>query len=221
MYNKCIRSGKLVERSPDTNRNVAAAFVLTHELLIKDATHHTTIQFEFARPVTIATPPVARKEFEVPIPDWVLPEFEVLVKATFCSLVPDEKITFDPFAVVAPNPETKPFEKPLDLTPLKDDVVQAAKFLVWADKVGSGADQKIRFSSSVVLGEKGKQFEWAQRKSAIREQAAKFIEQERKKKKPAERRSMNAAKRLEVIEQWGSGLSCQLELYARVNDRGC
>ena len=35
-------------------------------------------------------------------------------------------------------------EKRLDLAPLKDDVVQAAKFLVWGDKVGSGADQKIR-----------------------------------------------------------------------------
>ena len=75
------------------------------------------------------------------------------------------------------------------------------------------------WSTSVVLAGKGTSFEWSQRKSVIRDQAAKFNEQERKKKKPAERRSMNAAKRLEVIEQWGDGLRCQLELYPSVNGR--
>ena len=52
----------------------------------------------------------------------------------------------------------------------------------------------------------------------IRDQAAKHNEGQ-KNKKPGERVLMNAAMRLEAIEKWGQGLSCQLELYARVGER--
>jgi hypothetical protein len=204
--------------SPDTNRGIAATFVLMHEFLIKDETHHNTIQFHFARPVSIASPPIARKEFEVPIPAWVPAEFEILVKPTFYSIAPDEKISFDQFAVVAPSPETKSFEKNLDLSSLKDAFVSGAKFIVWGDMVGGGAGRKIRYSSNVLLGGVGKPFEWSQRTKEIRDQSSKFNEQQ-KKKKPKERRSMNAADRLEVIQRWGDSLSCQLELYARINGR--
>ncbi len=206
--------------SPITNRDVAAAFVLTHEILIKDETHHNTIQLEFARPSTLPTPPVPlAREFDVPIPQWVPSEFEILVKPTFKSIVPDAQVAFDPFVVFAPSQETKSFEKKLDLTSLQDMMVKGASFLVKGDIVGSGSDRKVRYSSTVVFTGTGRAFDWSERTKEIREQAAKFNEQEKKNKKPSERRSMIAAERLEVIERWADGLSCQLELYARVNGR--
>lgn len=209
--------------SPATNRDVAAAFMLTHEVLIKDETHHNTIQFQYVRPGTIPAPPALfAREFEVPIPGWVPPEFDVLVKPTFFSIAPDQQIAFDPFAVAAPTPEPKKFQRNLNVSSLMDPtfktpIVRTAKITIWGDLVGSGGDRRIRFSSIVHLSGGGPSFDWPARVKAIRGQSEKYNEQF--KNKQDKRPRMNAADRLQVIEEWGDRLSCQLELYVRINGR--
>ena len=142
--------------SPDTSRGVAAAFVLTHEFLIKDETHHNKIQFEFASsPSTFPSPPIPRKDFEFPVPGWVLSQFEILVRPTVYSTASDQKVTFDPFVVVAPTSETKTFEKKLNLAALEEAMVREAKFFVWADLVGGAIGAK-----GTVLLESGVRRRW-------------------------------------------------------------
>lgn len=202
-----------------TQPMVAAAFVLTHEFLIKDETHHSTVRFQFASPDAIPLPPTPlAREFEVRVPKWLPTAFEVLVKPIFVSTHPDEQVAIEPIAVSAPSPETQVFNLRMDLQSLNDDWIKAAKFMVRCDIVGAGDDRRVRYSSTVRLLGAGTDFDWSQLNSEITEQVRKYNDQQRKKKK-INWVLKKPGDRLEVFDSWKKGLSCQLEMYARVGDR--
>ncbi len=206
--------------SADTKRNVASAFILAHEFLIKDATHHSTIQLEFADPIELPSPRVPATKNELPLPEWILPEFECRVKPAIYSSTSSDPLQFDPLLVEQAEPLGFPewMTKKQDISGLKDPLIRQAIFSIAGDIIGSGTSRRIRLPVTLQLAGSGKPFPWNERLKVVREQSAKHNEKE-KKKSPTQRNSMSSSDRMTALDAWGGSLRCEAEWFVRVNSR--
>ncbi len=194
----------LLAWTPTTKPARAAAFILAHEFLIKDQTHHSTVQLAFADPVPIASPPVPVVRNEIEIPGWLSPEFPMTVTASFYSATdPEEPLVLPELNVTGVAVPVEPKNKSVSIKTLEDPWIKSATFSAAAALVGTPAKRTMIFASQIDLKGGDKTFPWKERRD--------MIEGNTRSKNKNDGVSISARDRIETIEAWADGLWCELQ----------
>ncbi len=204
--------------SPTTKADRAAAFAISHSFLVKDDTHHSTIQFTLARPIKIEAPPVPTRKKEYAVPKWLSADHALSVKASFRSASSPDPAVLPSVNVTPSATPTDPQFKSVNIGSLNDPWIRGATFSAEAVLIGVPGDRKIVFASETKIDGDGIHFLWRDRRDEINAQTSKMNEAELKKK-PVDQRLTNASARISLIENWNGGLTCELEFHAKVGER--
>lgn len=193
----------LLAWNPATKPARAAAFILAHEFLVKDQTHHTKLQLSFTDPVALQSPPVPVQRAEVDVPGWISSEFPMVVRVTIHSATDEKTLSMPELNVTPVATPYEPKNESVSLKDLDDPWITSAVITVAAAFTGSPNDRKLIFASQLDLRAGKKTFSWRERRDQIEGNT-------RGANKKSDQ-NISARDRLDMLDAWADGLRCELE----------